>query len=387
MNLTCRCVFGVALSAFLAAGALAQDLAGTWQGVLTVGAAKRELRTVIKISKDDNVLKAVLFSIDQGASPGVPSGSVSVRPGAAGSAVTMAFPGIGASYSGTVSADGNSISGNFAQGPAPLPLNLQRASAQTAWDIPAPPPKPKAMAADANLIFAVAAIKLANPDLPGKGITVAPGGRRFSTRNTSLVDLVTFAYGIHPRQITGAPAWFETEKFDITAEPEAEGAPNDRQLRAMLQSLLADRFQFTFHRGSKELSVYTITTTGVAVKLTPSTADPDGLYGIGFRGLGSLVARNANMKDFAGNLQTSVLDRPVVDQTGLSGRYDFTLNWTPDEFQFTSFGVKPPAPPDTGEARPDLFIALRQQLGLKLEGTKTAVEVFIVDKVEKPSAN
>ena len=93
------------------------------------------------------------------------------------------------------------------------------------------------------------------------------------------------------------------------------------------------------------------------------------------------------MADFAGVMQTMVLDRPVVDQTALPAKYDFTLDWTPDEFQFTSFGPRPPRPSDAIDSRPDLFTAIQEQLGLKLESTKAPVEVFVVDKVEKPSSN
>ena len=92
------------------------------------------------------------------------------------------------------------------------------------------------------------------------------------------------------------------------------------------------------------------------------------------------------MAEFAGLMQSAVLDKPVIDQTGLPGRYDFTLKWTPDEFQFGGLGVKPPPPSDKDTA-PDLFTAFQQQLGLKLESTKAQVDVVVVDRVEKPSEN
>ena len=93
------------------------------------------------------------------------------------------------------------------------------------------------------------------------------------------------------------------------------------------------------------------------------------------------------MVDFAGLMQTAVLDRPVVDQTGLSGRFDFTLTWTPDESQFGGLGVKVPPPTDDPAAPPGLFTAIQEQVGLKLESTRAPVEVFVVDRVEKPSEN
>src|SRR5262249_17228190 len=151
---------------------------------------------------------------------------------------------------------------------------------------------------------------------------------------------------------------------------------------------LTDRFQLSFHRDKRELSVYAITVDKAGSKLIKSTADPNGLPGLGLRALGNLVVRNANMSDFCNLLQSVVLDRPVVDQTGLSGRFDFTLFWTPDDFQFGGGGAGG-APPQTenGTNAPDLFTAFKEQLGLKLDSTKAPAEVFVIDKVEKPSAN
>jgi uncharacterized protein (TIGR03435 family) len=133
--------------------------------------------------------------------------------------------------------------------------------------------------------------------------------------------------------------------------------------------------------------VYAIVVGKNGPKLTKSEGDPNGLPGLFFRGLGVLPARNATMADFAGVMQGAVLDRPVVDQTGLSGRFDFTLTWTPDEFQFGGLGIRVPPPADNAAAPPDLFTAMQEQLGLKLEATKAPAEVFVVDRVEKPSAN
>jgi uncharacterized protein (TIGR03435 family) len=86
-------------------------------------------------------------------------------------------------------------------------------------------------------------------------------------------------------------------------------------------------------------------------------------------------------------MQEAVLDRPVVDQTGLTGKWDFTLNWTPDESQFGGMGIKVPPPSDKADAPPPLFTAIQEQLGLKLEATKAPVDVLAIDKVEKPSDN
>jgi uncharacterized protein (TIGR03435 family) len=86
-------------------------------------------------------------------------------------------------------------------------------------------------------------------------------------------------------------------------------------------------------------------------------------------------------------MQTAVLDRPVVDKTGLAGRYDFVLTWTPDETQFASMGVRVPPPPADGSGPPGLFTAFQEQLGLKLESTKAPADVLVIDRLDRPSEN
>jgi uncharacterized protein (TIGR03435 family) len=341
----------------------------------------RDLRTVFKISTgDDDKLKGLFYSIDQSPQP-IPVNPVTVQ----GSSVKLTIPALGGSYEGKLSADGNSMVGTWTQpGPPPIPMTLNRATTQTAWAIPEPPPPPKPLAANAKLEFEVATIKPSNPDTPGKAFTVR--GREFLTINTTLSDMVVFAYGIHAKQFINGPAWVETDKFDITAKPEGDGQPNLDQYKAMFQKLLADRFKLAFHRDKKELSVYAMVVGKNGPKLTKSEGNPNSPPSLFFRGLGTLPARNASMAEFAGVLQGAVLDKPVVDQTGLTGKWDFTLTWTPDEFQFTGLGVKVP-PPDGKSAAPDLFTAFQEQLGLKLESTKAPAEVFVIDRVEKPSAN
>ena len=362
----------------LSGGALAaQDITGAWQGTLQAG---RELRLVVKISKADGGLKAILYSIDQ-QGPGMPASAITLQ----GSTVKMSVAGIGGTYEGKLNADGTSITGTWTQGGAPLPLNLKRATSETAWTIPDPPARLPPMSADASPVFEVATIKPGKPETQGKGFMVR--GRRFSTVNTSLSDLIMFAYGLHARQITAGPAWLEKDKYDLTAQPDGEGQPNDKQWKTMVQKLLADRFKLTFHRDKKELSVYAIVVGKTGPKLTKSEGDPNGLPSLFFRGVGVLPGRNATMADFAGVMQSAVLDRPVVDQTELPGRYDFTLTWTPDESQFGGLGVKVPPPTDDAAAPPDLFTAIQLQLGLKLESTRAPVEILVIDRVEKPSEN
>jgi uncharacterized protein (TIGR03435 family) len=122
-------------------------------------------------------------------------------------------------------------------------------------------------------------------------------------------------------------------------------------------------------------------------KLTKSEGDPNGLPGLFFHALGDLHVTNGNMADFAGLMQEAVLDCPVLDQTGLAGRFDFTLNRTPDDSQFSSMGAKIPPPTDSANAPPSLYTAIQEQLGLKLDASKALAEVLVIDNVEKPSYN
>lgn len=241
------------------------------------------------------------------------------------------------------------------------------------------------MPVDAKPSFELATVKPSSPDARGGGSGMDPGGR-FTARNSSLKGLMLLAYGLHPRQIEGGPAWFETDRFDIVAKADTAGAPNRAQVMMMVQKLLADRFSLRFHHEKKELAIYALTVQNSGSKLTPGTGDPNGLPTMRGDPHGHLTAGNMTMEEFAMGLQGNVLDRPVIDRTGLSKRFDFTLDWTPDEFQASGLGAKTPAP-DSGATFPNLFTAVREQLGLKLESTKGAVEILIIDRVEKPSGN
>ena len=109
-----------------------------------------------------------------------------------------------------------------------------------------------------------------------------------------------------------------------------------------------------------------------------------------FRGLGDLVVRNLSMAEFATWMQSGVMDKPVVDQTGLTDKYDFTLKWTPDDSQFAQFrgtGAAPPKPTDDPNAPPALYTAIQEQLGLKMGPGKAPDDVMVIDQAEKPSAN
>jgi uncharacterized protein (TIGR03435 family) len=349
------------------------DVTGNWQGTLQAG---QGLRIVMKITRVDGKLRGVSYSIDQGGQA-IPLNSITVQ----GTSFNFAISAIDVTYVGTLSADGKTITGNQTQGGHTAVMNFQHVTPEATWAIPDPP---KAMAADAVPKFDVVTVKPSDPNRPGKLFTIR--GRQIITINTTMNDMIPFAYGISIKQIVGAPDWFATEKFDLDGVPDTEGRPNSKQFKELIQSALTQRFHLTFHHDQKELSVYALTVAKGGPKLTETIHQPNDPKNFLFRRLGQLTVTNSTMKDFCDGMQGAVMDRPVVDHTGLTVRYDFELNWTPDDSQFAVFGPRP-APKDDPNAPPSLYTALPEQLGLKLEATKAMTDVFVIDHVEKPAAN
>jgi len=188
--------------------------------------------------------------------------------------------------------------------------------------------------------FEVATIKPA-VDSPGRYIRMQSVDR-FYAKGFTLNALVAAAYSLSPKAISGGAPWTDSDRYDILASTPGEIQPNLDEQMAMLRKLLTDRFQLTFHREAKELPVFAITVAKAGSKLKPSAAPPGTLpelinviYPEEKGGVHVMLpARNATIPQFAAMMQRTVLDRPVVDQTGLSGTYDFDLEWTPDENQF-----------------------------------------------------
>jgi uncharacterized protein (TIGR03435 family) len=244
------------------------------------------------------------------------------------------------------------------------------------------------MDTNASPAFEVATIKPSKPDEPNKVFLL--GRRRFKVANADLSDLITFAYGVHPKQVIGTPPWAEADKFDIEAEPDGVGVPSIDQYRVMLQKLLGERCQLSFHHDRREMRVYILSVAKAGAKLTPSLGNDIGLPGLGFRGRigGDVAAFNATIGDFINFMTRNVkLDRPMIDRTGITGRYDFTLDWTPGDSQFGGTGGKLAPPPENPGTLPSLYTAIHEQLGLRLEATKAAADVLVIDRVEKPSNN
>lgn len=358
----------------------AKGIDDTWQGTLHV--PQRDLRIVLKVSKGtDGALTGTMYSIDQGGQP-LKTNSATFQDGT----LKVAIQALDMTYEGKLSSDGKSITGTFTQGNQPIQLVFERATPETAWAIPEAPKPTPPMPADAKPVFEVLTIKPSPPEQQGKLFSVRPGGQ-FVTINTTLLDLIKFAYSVQDKQVAELPDWASSQKYDLNGKPDVPGMPNSDQLRDLVKQALTDRFQLKFHDDKREMSAYVLSVAKGGEKMEKAAADSGSLPGLFFRGLGVLTVRNATMEDFCQLMQSAVLDRPVVDQTGLQGRYNFLLKWTPDESQFGGMGIKVPPPSDAVDAPPPLYTAITEQIGLKLEAGKAPVRVLVVDHVDHPSAN
>jgi len=263
--------------------------------------------------------------------------------------------------------------------------------------------------------FEVASVKRDNSI--GRGLNIVPqaGGRLVATGAT-LSKLIAFAYAIQDFQIVGASGWVSSDRWEIEATTEdgsipPSTAPRDPTkpgpIALGLQSLLADRFGLRVHKVIQELPVYqlSIASTDLKMKLsedqTPvnplQQASPASQYGrmrrgaLGFVfGGGHIEAAAVPVSQFAG-LLSIIMDRPIIDKTGLTGLYDIDLNWTPDPGQ--KIGLPPgPLPPGierppVDPSGPSIFSALQDQLGLRLQSAKGPVEVVVIDDARKPMEN
>jgi uncharacterized protein (TIGR03435 family) len=234
--------------------------------------------------------------------------------------------------------------------------------------------------------FDVASIRINNTATDGRHhIINAPGESRFRTVNLALRDLIQFAYGLPDSQILGGPAWFNSTMFDIDAKSDPlvdarlHALPTEQarhRKRLMVQALLADRFQLKAHEETRQLPVYVLIVAKNGPKFKPSQIN------------GTTIDTGRTQLHIAGSDDTvsvlarelaQVLGRVVLTQTGLTGRYDLSLRWTPDDVAALA--------PSSLDAPPGIFTAIQEQLGLKLESKKGPVPVLVIDSVEMPSAN
>jgi hypothetical protein len=227
----------------------AQTITGTWQGTLLTAESPH---IVIKIAKaDDGSLRGSCYRIDRGPG-GTPLSSITfLSPD-----LSVALPYGDVSYQGKLSANGRSIEGIWTEDKKSYPLTFALATPDTLWKHPGPIPLPP-MSATADPAFEVATIKPSQPDAKGNPYQLRT--RHFAATNRTVEDLITFAYKVRTRQISGGPSWVDESKFDIAAEPDAEGMPSEDQYRLMVRKLLADRFHLAVHSVQTVFPVYALT--------------------------------------------------------------------------------------------------------------------------------
>ncbi|HKO18137.1 MAG TPA: TIGR03435 family protein [Acidobacteriaceae bacterium] len=235
---------------------------------------------------------------------------------------------------------------------------------------------PDLMAKDADPGWEAVTVKPSVPNDPVSHINIS--GRHVMVEGQSIEGMLRFAYGVQHSQVVDAPEWMRTARWDVSGVPDAPGKPNLPQFQSMMRKLLAERFGLTLHREQRTMPVFALTLAKGGPKLEKSTGDPNAGPGSGggaLNGIESHRYTNTSMSALALMLMIYT-DRPIVDQTGLQGRYDFQLRWARDETQ-----------PTAADAPPGLFTAIQEQLGLKLEPTKAPADVLVIDKVERPDAN
>jgi uncharacterized protein (TIGR03435 family) len=265
-------------------------------------------------------------------------------------------------------------------------LPLPECSGVAHAQIPGNPKPAKLMDEDADVRYRKATIK---PSVSGgegmHGFRLI--GRNFVTYNTSVIDLISYAYEVQAKQVSGVPDWIANDRYDIAATLDLKGEPTHQQLRVVMKKLLADRFQLSFHADKQQLAAYVLMVAKNGQNMTP-TQFQGPLPGMLFRpesdGLAVFV-RNATMEDFAIYLQLEILDRPVVDLTGLTGRFDLHFTFTPDDSEFGGHPPKLPAASGPTATAPSLAKAMEQKVGLELSAQDALVDVIAVDHVEKPS--
>jgi uncharacterized protein (TIGR03435 family) len=267
-----------------------------------------------------------------------------------------------------------------------------------------PPPPPPGLAqlpttSDPSIVipqFDIISVKPAKDNLTRMQFT--PDGLR-ATGVTVRFLLYEGYGGINQEQVIGEPAWTKTDGFDV----EAKVAPADlptlnkmtfEQRRTMFQSILTDRFKLVVHHETRELPIYVLSVAKGGPKLKPSAPDDPAASTPRRRGMminnGEVTANNAQLSMLVTALSRT-LGRTVIDKTGLTGTYDFSLTYAPEDGGSqqpgpggTAGGALPASPSDSA---PSIFTATQEQLGLKLESTKGPVDVIVIDHIEKPSEN
>jgi bla regulator protein blaR1 len=209
-------------------------------------------------------------------------------------------------------------------------------------------------------------------------VGIDTSGTRLTAEATPLHFLVMWAYDVKHFQVVKSPALdaFGSTPYDIQAKAEGDTPPTRAQFRAMLQGLLADRFQLKLHRETREWPVYALIAVKNGPKVNEAAPDASGWVNVGVKGRNyTMTFPGHDMDTLADTLNNSAgLDRPVVDRTGLTGKFAMKIMFTPARGE-----------PEAGDL--SIFEALQEQLGLRLTPQSAPIEFLVVDHVAKPSGN
>jgi uncharacterized protein (TIGR03435 family) len=236
-----------------------------------------------------------------------------------------------------------------------------------------PPTFAQSQTSEQKLSFEVASIKLTKPYLPGQ--LWSGGGRQTSVTGITALTLIRGAFDLHENEVFGAPSWTGHDQFDVNAAFEGERTP--ARLNAMMRTLLEDRFALKAHHETRELPIYRAVLArkdgGTGPELVRSTLDCQAsgrATPCGMRlSRGSLLMGARSVRYFLNSVE-SFVGRRIVDETGLTGEFDIKLEWSRGPNDAT---------------RPEIFTALQEQLGLKLEASRGAVSVLVIDSIERPT--
>lgn len=230
-----------------------------------------------------------------------------------------------------------------------------------------PPEQPK---------FEVATIKASGPDARGINIGIGPQLRhgRFVAGDQSLKEMIAVAYRITPNRVFG-PDWLDAARFDFLAKS-PDGVP-DTQMHPMLQALLTDRFGLSSHKEPREMPIYELVVAKSGVKMVIFPARPPRQDTTRSPRIAAMMGDAATTTRLA-EMLSNISGRPVVDKTGLTERYDFILSYS-----------RPQGPGELPDnTPPDLFTAIQEQLGLRLQPARASIEVIVVDHIERrPTEN
>jgi len=222
--------------------------------------------------------------------------------------------------------------------------------------------------AQTSPILEVATVKASRNTTAESNVDSVHG--RLTATNITVKELLRLAYGVKDYQIGGAPGWVDSQRFDIAAKSVSGKDTNLDDEKSLVRELLADRFQLSTHRETKQMPVYLLVVAKDGPKLKAHEEAAPRTHG----GCGRLVARRVTLDGIA-TILSRQLDHAVLNRTGVSGEYDVQLEFTPDSGACSS----------DPNGLPSLYTALQQQLGLKLEASKGPVDFLVVDRLERPT--